>query len=68
MLNRLLFVRRIVRPSTVTTTRRSADASLIVTRAVKADRVQPEARTPPTLIVGLRESTRAAGAAEIVVS
>jgi len=68
ILNRLLFVRFTVRPSTVTTTRRIAEASRIVTRALNAVRVHPAAWTPPTATVGLRRSTLAAGAALIVVS
>ncbi len=64
----LRVVRRTVRPSTVTTTRRSLDASRIATRAVNALRRHPDARTPPTLTTGARRSARAAGAAEIVVS
>lgn len=42
-LNRLLFVRRSVRPSTVTTTRRSLDASRTLMVAVNAEREQPDA-------------------------
>lgn len=68
ILNCLLLVRLMVRPSTATTTRRSAEPSRIVTRALNAARVQPDAWTPPTATVGFLRSTRAAGAALIVVS